>query len=307
MAELDQATTQDTDSAATLEANEVADTTNVENDVDTGAADTDDEGNAGDDDLHAHEVDAEEVELDGVKYSVPKEVKRAILRKEDYTRKTQEIADVRKGLDQREQQLNQHAEVQKATLSERVQLANIESELDTYGKVDWGKLHSEDPALHTHHTQRQNDLRYQLQVLKGQIADKESKALETQRASRAKQAQDSEAVIARDIKDWGPAKAEQFVSLGETVAGMPRQAVVDALVAFPGAAKILELALVGQQLRAKQSQTQAQPKPTPKAPVKAATVVGRAKATTPSLEDMPMSDFYAARNKQEQQARRKTT
>ena len=46
------------------------------------------------------EDDTEEVDWDGAKYRVPKPLKDALLRQADYTRKTQELADQRRTVEQ---------------------------------------------------------------------------------------------------------------------------------------------------------------------------------------------------------------
>lgn len=306
MAVLEEATNPGAEGEATHNASqEVAETTNADNGADGNELETGEEGAAGDDGQQQAADDTDEVEYEGAKYRVPKVLKDAILRNEDYTRKTQEVAATRKELEQQAQALTQQAEVQKATLGERVQLAGVESELAAYAKVDWHKLHAEDPAGFAFHSDRKAELREQARLLGGSIAQKEQQALETQRGDRAKRAQESEAVIARDIKGWGKEKAEQLVSLAESVGGMPRQAMVDAMIMFPGAAKILELASIGQQFLAKQSAAPTKTKPPVEAkPVTMVNTGGR--ASPKPLAELPMKDFVEARNKQERERARRT-
>src|SRR5216683_4865345 len=50
--------------------------------------------------IQTTESDLAELEWDGAKYQVPMKLKDAFMRNEDYTRKTQELAEQRKSVDQ---------------------------------------------------------------------------------------------------------------------------------------------------------------------------------------------------------------
>ena len=65
------------------------------------------------------EDDTEEVDWDGAKYRVPKPLKDALLRQADYTRKTQELAEQRRTVEQHFTSLTQQAELQQQTLEHR--------------------------------------------------------------------------------------------------------------------------------------------------------------------------------------------
>lgn len=306
MAELDAGTNSESAVEATTSAEEVLDNTGA----DTGADESNDdqgEGQGTDDESQQQaDPDVEEVEYEGAKFKVPKVLKEALLRNADYTQKTQQVSERQKALDAREQSLTQQAEAGKATLGERVQFARLKEELDTYAKVDWNKLHAEDPAsfaLHSHHRQ---ELKDQAEQIGKSIEQKEQQALDGQRTQYAKKAQESDAVIARDfVKDWSREKANTLVSLAETVGGVPRQTMVDAMVHMPGVAKVLELASIGQQFLEKQKAT-----PTPKPPKTEAkpvpTVGNNTKPASRALADLPMKDFVEQRNKSERDRRNRS-
>jgi hypothetical protein len=53
--------------------------------------------------------DSEEVDYEGEKYKLPKKLKDALLRQQDYTQKTQQVAEQRRAIEAQAQQVQQHA------------------------------------------------------------------------------------------------------------------------------------------------------------------------------------------------------
>ena len=60
------------------------------------------------------ESEVEDVDWEGKKYAVPKELKDALMRQSDYTRKTQEIAETRRALEAKEAEIQQRAQVEES-------------------------------------------------------------------------------------------------------------------------------------------------------------------------------------------------
>ena len=83
------------------------------------------------------EDDTEEVDWDGTKYRIPKALKPGLLMQADYTRKTQELAEQRRHVEQHVQSLSQQAELQQATLEHRVNLRTVEQQLQQFSNTDW--------------------------------------------------------------------------------------------------------------------------------------------------------------------------
>jgi len=103
------------------------------NDVDEATDEADDEG----EEPKAEAVDLEDVEYEGKQYKLPKELREALLRQADYTKKTQEVAAVRKQIEQRQAELAQLAEIQTKTVQERAQLYAIDARLQEFNQLDW--------------------------------------------------------------------------------------------------------------------------------------------------------------------------
>lgn len=97
----------------------------------------------------------EEIELDGEKYLVPPALKKALtdngLRQDDYTRKTQAVAEERKALETArqdwEQKRAQQSEAVTKLRDEIVKVGSLESQLAAYKDVDWRAAQNQIAAL----------------------------------------------------------------------------------------------------------------------------------------------------------------
>lgn len=85
-----------------------------------------------------------DVEYAGKAYKVPQELKDALLRQQDYTKKTQEVAEAKKTADSVLQEANKIFELQKAQQKQYGQLAAIDDQIAQYEKVDWNTLTAQD-------------------------------------------------------------------------------------------------------------------------------------------------------------------
>jgi chemotaxis protein histidine kinase CheA len=98
-----------------------------------------------------------ELEINGEKVAVSKdEAKNGYLRQQDYTQKTQALANERQAAQQHIMQ--QFAEVQQMS-QEIGQLTNIDAQLQEYQKVDWQTLRDTDPVSYGVHMAEYHDLR----------------------------------------------------------------------------------------------------------------------------------------------------
>lgn len=91
----------------------------------------------------------EEVEYEGKAYKVPKELKEALMRQADYTRKTQDVADQRKAVEERMQVLQQQEQALAKTFDKRVELKGIQDRLSQFEQIDWQGLADSDPVQAT--------------------------------------------------------------------------------------------------------------------------------------------------------------
>lgn len=234
--------------------------------------------------------DDEEDELDGVKLRGKKEALEAIkagrLRQDDYTRKTQEVAETRRQLEAREAQFQQTAQSHQQHIREVAQLVAIDDRLAQFEKAginaySINQMADSDPvqALKLH-----NEL-MDLQARRGQTVNsitqkQQAQAQESQR-SNAKQLYEASQVLARDIKGWSPDLANKLSEYGKSQ-GYPAEVLGN--VTKPEFVKTLHKAFLYDQL---QKQRTAKPVTEPSKP---ATRLGGAGAVT----NKPLSEVTDA-------------
>lgn len=87
-----------------------------------------------------------DTEYEGKTYKVPKELKEALLRQSDYTRKTQEVAELRKAAEERARLVQSQEQLIAATFDKAVELRQIQTQLAQYDNLDWAQLSDSDPV-----------------------------------------------------------------------------------------------------------------------------------------------------------------
>lgn len=87
-----------------------------------------------------------EAEFEGKSYKVPQELKDALLRQADYTRKTQEVAEQRKAVEERQAALEQQLNLMNAQFEKAVQLRSMQEKLAQFEALDWNAISEQDPS-----------------------------------------------------------------------------------------------------------------------------------------------------------------
>lgn len=156
----------------------------------------------------------EEVEFEGKKFKVDKEIKDALLRQADYTKKTQEVAEQRRQIEEMRNRTLETAEFQQQILVEVAQVVSIDNQLAQFNNLDWNRLYSEDPVQAVQLDRQMRDLMGHKQNLVNAITHKEQaqnlkKQQETERAF-----QENMAVVQREIKGWSPELKQQLFKYG---------------------------------------------------------------------------------------------
>lgn len=94
--------------------------------------------------------DIEEVEYEGKTFKVPKEIKDALLRQSDYTRKTQEVAEARRAVAEESKLIKAQAEFHASIIDDIGQLRAIDSQLSQFQNLNWGQMDT-DTLVRTKH------------------------------------------------------------------------------------------------------------------------------------------------------------
>jgi hypothetical protein len=79
----------------------------------------------------------DEIDWNGKKFRAPKGVKDGILMHADYTKKTQEVAQHRKELEEYAERVSQQAKASENELQHRAVMHTVQSELESYNAYDW--------------------------------------------------------------------------------------------------------------------------------------------------------------------------
>jgi hypothetical protein len=90
--------------------------------------------------------DAEEVEFEGKAYKVPKELKGALLRQSDYTQKTQEVANLRRQVEDKTQFLEAREQLMAAAYQDAADFRALQMQAQQYESLDWAALYNADPG-----------------------------------------------------------------------------------------------------------------------------------------------------------------
>jgi hypothetical protein len=235
--------------------------------------------------------DWDEVEYEGKQYKVPKDLKDAVLRQADYTRKTQEVAEQRRALEAQQVQFQQAAQIQAQLQQEYAQVATLQSRLAQYEGVDWTRFSEDDPVAAQKAFFEYTKLKDAVIGAQSQLQQRQHALVEEHRAYRDKLIQEGRQALARDIKGWSPELGEELVKYA-TSQGIGEVEVRSTV--SPAHLKILNKARLYDQLMAKAS---AKSKPVAPQAEPAPTVQGRSVSTV-NPSRMSTDEWMRWRNKQ---------
>lgn len=186
--------------------------------------------------------DYEEVDVNGKTYQVPKELKGAFLMQQDYTRKTQEVAEARRELEQQQALVRASNE----TIEQRVQLSAIDNQLNQFNGIDWQRFTRENPVEAQIAFQNYQQLKESRQNLSNEITAKESEIAYTQQAATQAKLEKAREELKRDIPNWSPELGKQLAEFGHKQLGFSQEEM--ASVTDPRLVKLLHAAYTGRQL-----------------------------------------------------------
>lgn len=181
----------------------------------------------------------EEVELDDLKLKVPKDqaqkLKDAFLRQADYTRKTQEVAEMRKAVEAERQTLHQASD---AEISALAQVRAIDQSLTQFQNIDWRTWESQDPFAAQTGWREFQQLKDARQQTAGQYSQLVQQRTLQQQHENAKRMDEGRAQLAREIKGWGPELAESLLGTAQKQYGFQR-AEAEESISDPRLMKVL--------------------------------------------------------------------
>ena len=229
-----------------------------------------------------------DIEYEGVNYNLPPELKDALLRQSDYSKKTQTVADDRRALEAQQQQFQQAAQMQSRNMQGHAQLAALQNQLEQYTNVDWDSYSEQDPTAAQKAFFQYTQLKDATTNLGQQLQSQESQALQQQQMTSARQLEQGKAELARDIKGWSPELVSKLNTHGETYGFSHNELTT---ISDPRAVRVLHDAyLYRQSLKKATTQPETQAKPISK-------VKGRSTGK-PNPDKMSADEWQTWRNKQ---------
>ena len=196
------------------------------------------------DDQTLEEVNAPaevEVEYEGKIYTLPAELKDALLRQSDYTRKTQEVAQARKAL-LAEREAHQHgAHRMRAHIQDAARIVALNDQLARLDQVDWRALQAKHPA----HARALWESRAELQKLRDHAArawtEKEKEHASHSKRATAKRMDEIIAHLPRLIADWSADLDTKLAQYGNAE-GISTEEMAQATLQNPAFVRLLHKA-----------------------------------------------------------------
>lgn len=155
--------------------------------------------------------DSAEVILEGKAYRVPKELKDAVLRHEDYTRKSQEVAERARAVDAQAKVLYEREQFQAAHAADLQALTAVQQQIREYSQMDMSTLTTDQLIKVKMHVDNLKEHE------RAKLAEVQGKAQEFQQrmhASLAELQQRGNEVLKKAIPTWGPETARDLAEYG---------------------------------------------------------------------------------------------
>jgi hypothetical protein len=168
-----------------------------------------------------------DVEYEGKTYRLPAELKDALLRQADYTRKTQDVAQARKALDAERQVHQSGAEVTRAHLTDAARVVALNDQLAHFDRIDWRTLESEDPARAKALWQAREQIRNLRDRAARAWTEKEQEHASHSQRATARRLGEVSAHLPRLIADWSPELDVKLAQYG-TAHGLTREEMAQA-------------------------------------------------------------------------------
>jgi hypothetical protein len=172
-------------------------------------------------------VEVIEVERNGKKYQLPKELNDELMMRADYTRKTQEIAEQRKAVEQEAESRRQAIEREREMISQHEELAGLRFQLKSYEQLtpqQWAQFGQNDPAAAQAAFLQMQAIKDRASALHQQIEqDRNRKAFEKQQGT-ARQIEQALSEVRAAIPDWSETKDRELADYARKQLGAPEDA-----------------------------------------------------------------------------------
>ena len=159
------------------------------------------------------EEEEDEIDVDGKKFTLPKSAAEKLraerLMQADYTRKTQEVAEQRRAIEQQAQQVQQQAQFQQAYIAEVAKVTAIDERLNEYAKIDLSEYIDSDPVAVMKAQEEIRKLQMQRAEVVNNLNQRQQMQAMEQQQTTAKQLQQANDYLAREISGWSPQRSNE--------------------------------------------------------------------------------------------------
>jgi len=165
--------------------------------------------------------DGEDFELDGLTYRLPadlkakvSELKEGALRREDYTRKTQELAEMHRQVSTMAETAQARQQFEQSITSERTELERVKADMARYKGLDWGSL---DIDAHLKLRTQLEQLKERSGELEREINTKAGQFAQWSEGKKRELIQQGTKFLSQTIKGWGPETVRDVASAAQEV------------------------------------------------------------------------------------------
>ena len=194
------------------------------------AEDDDEEAEQDDDQPDAESSsDAVDVEYDGKKYKLAPEIKDALMRTQDYTAKTQSLADVRQQHEAEVDDFRQYMESSQAHTEQLSELAAIDRSIKEFDGINWDMAFDQDV---TNASKLQNQLRQlhaQREQSVGAIQEADTQRKGQHHEQMVRTASRTDAAMSKELPNWNNERKAAIGDFAVSKMGFPSKAVSNAV------------------------------------------------------------------------------
>ena len=204
------------------------------------------------------EEELDETEFEGKTYRVPKELKDALLRQSDYTRKTQELAEIRKATELERQSITAAKEADEAADELKSDLRTVDKALKSFENVDWARFAADSPAQAQAYMLQYQQLQMQRQQLSGGLEQLEHASRTSREQAHSAALAQAKADLLQAMPDFTPELAVKITQSTVSAYGFTPDEL--SRISDPRQVRILRDAMMWRESQSKAKQAA---KPTP--------------------------------------------
>jgi hypothetical protein len=152
-----------------------------------------------------------EFEFNGAKYQVPPELKElheGYQRQQDYTKKTQETAEMRRSAELMMQQANTQMALRQALEPHLEELIVVNKQLKLYQQVDWNQLTNSDAQEAQKHFMAYQQLKDRKAGIEGDMHKAANDHVQKLNETRQKLKTEGDKILTQKVKGWNPEKSK---------------------------------------------------------------------------------------------------